>query len=429
MVEEIIPEITIKDLGHDGRGVGKLNGYTVFIAGTLPGERVRARFAKKKKKFGEAILEEVLDASPQRRIPPCPVYPACGGCQIQHMKYSFQVEFKRDRLVQAIYRIGEAEDFPQPGVYAAEKEMNYRNKATYHLQGNNAGFFSRQSRRVISHKQCALLTPQANLIKKGVEELFKGRKLRGGKNFTVRTSFSHNQSLLILDSPVEAQEGWEQIITHLNQENPELIGIFLQRKGKKPGRLIWGKSKVEEKMGGYTFQLGPETFFQVNPEQREVLLNKTREIVQRMGFKKIADLYAGAGVFGINLAEFAEKVMAVEISPEAVEEGKRVVKENGMDNIQFFQGEVEKVFAKLPRDIDCVLLDPPREGCHPHVWQIIEEKNVNNIIYISCNPATLARDIAQLQPRGYRVERMDLVDMFPQTYHVETVVLMSRVEK
>lgn len=426
MVEEIIPELKINDLGHDGRGVGKLNGYTVFIPGTLPGERVRARLVKKKKRFGEALLEEVLDASPHRRKPPCPVYSECGGCQLQHMDYPFQVEFKQDRLVQALYRIGEAKDFPAPRIHAAGKEWNYRNKATYHLQGSQVGFFSRQSRRVIPHEECALLPQEVNQIKKSLAELLKQKIITSGKNFTVRTSFSHQQSLLILDQSVKPGSSWEKVTTILRQENPELLGIYQQGKGKREGRGIWGKSRIKEKMGDYTFELGPATFFQVNSEQREVLLKRAKQIVLDLGCRTVGDLYAGAGVFGINLAKHVDRVLAIEISREAVAEGKRQVKHAGLENIEFHRGEVERAFAKLPRELDCVLVDPPREGCHPNLWQLIEEKKVKNIVYISCNPATLARDIAELQPLGYRIETLDLIDMFPQTYHVECLVRLCR---
>ncbi len=425
MVEEILPEVIIKDLGHDGRGVGKLSGYTIFIPGTLPGERVRARLVKKKKRFGEALLEEVLEASPHRRKPPCPVYSECGGCQLQHMDYSFQVEFKQDRLIQALYRIGEAQKLPSPRINPAGNEWKYRNKATYHLQGNHVGFFSRQSRRVIPHEECALLPVAANRIKKSLAGLLKQKILSSGKNFTVRTSFSHQQSLLILDESIKPRVSWEKVATILRKENPELVGIYQQGKGKKPGREIWGKSRIKEKMGDYTFELGPATFFQVNSEQREVLLKRAKQIVLELGCRNIGDLYAGAGVFGINLAKYVDRVMAVEISREAVAEGKRRAQLAGLDNIEFHRGEVEKVFTKLPRELDCVLLDPPREGCHPNLWQLIEEKKVKNIVYISCNPATLARDIAELQPLGYRIETLDLVDMFPQTYHVESVALLE----
>jgi len=428
MVDELLPEVRIIDLGHDGRGVGKVNGFTIFIPGVLPGEMVRARLIKKKKHFGEALPEEILDQSPHRREPPCPVYPECGGCQLQHMEYPFQVEFKKDRLNQALYRIGEVKSFPSPKVFAANKEWGYRNKATYHLQGNRVGFFGQKSRRVIPHEKCALLPTEANQIKRGIEELFQSKRFSAGKDLTVRTSFSHKQSLLILGSTIKTQGSWESIINPLKEKTPDLIGIYQQGKGKKGGHLIWGKGKVEEKMGNYTFQLGPETFFQVNPEQREVLLKKIREIVQDRGFKKIADLYSGAGAFGINLTDIVEKVMAIEISREAVEEGIRLAEEKNLENVEFHQGEVEKEFSKLPRDLDCVLLDPPREGCHPSVLQLIEEKNVKSLIYISCNPSTLARDIAVLRPNGYGVETIDLIDMFPQTYHVECLVLMSKGE-
>ncbi len=426
MSENILPRVEIQDLSHDGRGVGKVNGYTLFIPGALPGERVRARIIRRKKNYGEALIEEILDCSPHRRNAPCPVYSDCGGCQLQHLDYPFQVEFKRQRLIQALQRIAAADSIPPPGLFPAQKEWRYRNKATYHLQGNRAGFFSRESRRVVSHQDCLLLPQIVSSIKNTMAELLQKRYLEKGKNFTLRTSFSHEQQLLILDKKIKFCGDTEQVINLLREVSPGLKGIY-KEEGKKKGRVIWGSSRIQEKMGNISFSVGPETFFQINPEQREVLLQRVREIVGGLKCNSMADLYAGAGVFALDLAPALERVMAVELSPEAVADGKKQAGVLGIKNVEFFQGEVEKVFSTLPRSIDCVILDPPREGCHPQVLQLMGEKEIPHIIYISCNPATLARDIGELQLLGYGIETLDLVDMFPQTFHVEAVAVLNKV--
>ncbi len=425
MSENILPRVEIKDMSHDGRGVGKVNGYTLFIPGALPGEWVRARMIRRKKRYGEALIEDILDCSPHRREAPCPVYPDCGGCQLQHVDYSYQVGFKRERLMQALKRIATADSIPSPGLFPAQREWRYRNKATYHLQGNRAGFFSRESRRVLPHQDCLLLPPTVGSIRNTMAELLQKRYLEAGKNFTLRISFSHEQELLILDKKIKFCSDKEQVINLLREASPGLKGIY-KEEGKKKGRVIWGSSCIQEKVGNISFSLSPGTFFQINPEQREILLQRVREIVGGLECNILADLYAGAGVFALDLAPAIERVMAVELSPEAVADGKKQAGVLGIDNVEFFQGEVEKVFSNLPRSIDCVILDPPREGCHPQVLQLMGEKEIPHIIYISCNPATLARDIGELQLLGYGIKTLDLVDMFPQTFHVESVLLMSR---
>ena len=426
MVEKILPEVRIEDLGHDGRGVGKVDGFTVFIPGALPGELIRARMYKKKKRYGEAILEEIIDSSPQRQDPPCPVYPECGGCQLQHMIYSYQMEFKKERVFQVLQRIGETEKIPPPGLFPSPREWKYRNKGTYHLQENRAGFYSRQSREVIGHRECLLQPDGANRLKRMVEDMWREGVLRGGKNFTIRTSFSKNSFLLLFDSRMRSQEDWRDIGEKLQKNLPGLTGIYWGDMRDRRGKTVWGRGYIQEEMGGLSYFLRPHSFFQINPEQREVLLQRAEEHLRLSGQEVVLDLYCGAGVFSLPLSAQAAEILGVELDPEAIKEGRRQAREMGKRNLRFYEGAVEDILSQLPEGLDRILLDPPREGCKPEALAAMGEKGAERIVYISCNPATLARDIKYLQPLGYRLVDVDIVDMFPQTYHIECIAVLSR---
>ncbi len=410
--------LTIEDLSHDGRGVGRIEGYTVFVPGGLPEEEVSVRIVKKKPRYGEAQLLEIIKESPDRQKPPCPVFYYCGGCDLLHLKYGAQVKFKEKRLKNAIKRIGGAPYFPEPSLFPAQEAWRYRNKGVYHTGSGISGFYARGSHKVVGHEDCLLQKQKTNKLKRKVDEARKKGILEFQGSFTIRMG-SRDDKVLILPETRLKVDSWKEIAS------------FLKVKGICSGdELLWGSHILQEEMGGLSYEVPAHIFFQVNSQQREVLFRIVRSFLSPDYRDVLLDVFAGTGSLSLPLAPELERIIAVEISPGAVRCGEKTAAKMGYNNVAFYTGKAENMVPEIEKEFpSLILLDPPRQGCHPDLLETLLRWKAKKVVYVSCNPATLARDMEILLSGGFSILEVNLLDMFPNTYHVETVVLMSRADK
>lgn len=428
---EILSEVVIEDLSHDGRGVGRVQGYAIFIPGALIGERVQIVMEKTNRRYGEGRLQAILHPSPERVQPPCPVFPACGGCQLQHLSYRGQLAFKEKRVLEALKRLGQLNSTPIKEVFSPSEIWQYRNKGVYHVQGHGShirvGFFEQASHKVIPHDQCLLQPPLNNELKRRLAGLWTGGKLVGGKGFTLRNSFESGEQIVLLHGPLKKRGSWKALAESLALGHPSCRGLYIWEQGREGVKHVWGQTTLKETMGGMTFQLSPHTFFQTNPQAREILFDRVRLHLNLSDHDTLLDLYSGVGAFSIPLAQEVKRVVGIEVSPQAIRDGSRMVRSLGYDHVEFHQGLVEKNLHLVKKMAPSkILLDPPRQGCHKDVLAALRDSDVQKVIYVSCNPASLARDVKELMKGGFSVGALEVVDMFPHTYHVECAVVLER---
>lgn len=447
--QEHVMEIT--GLSHEAAGVGRIDGRVVFVPETIPGDRALVRLVHLKKSLGFGEMVDLLRESPQRKERSCPHALTCGGCQLQHMDYAAQLSWKRQQVVSAMERIGglNVEVLPVLGM---EKPYCYRNKAQLPLgevQGELVmGFFRKGSHDIVDLESCEiqhpLLTRLALVLKRTLKELEvepydEINHVGLLRHAVLRVSFSEETLMLVLVTRTAHFPARTELIHRLTQEVPELVSVA---HNVNPGvtnvilgpqtRVVWGEPYLMDSIGHVQYAISPGSFFQVNPKQTKVLYDLVREKMQLDGGETLFDLYCGAGTIGLYLASQVKAVLGVETFARAVHDARYNARLNRIQNAQFYQGKAEDVLPKLLRlhgPIDGVILDPPRKGCERSLLETLIEAEIPAIVYVSCNPATLARDLARLASGGYTVGHVQPVDMFPWTRHVECVVLMSRVEK
>ena len=442
----------IDSIGSNGEGIGRIDGFTVFVEGALPGETIRVLMLKVKKNYGYGKLIEILEGSPERREPLCPVAKQCGGCQLQHLAYVGQLAYKAQEVKDDLERIGGCKDITVRNTLGMEDPWRYRNKAQFPVgigkEGCAIGFYAKRSHRIIDTNQCFLQNAcndeiigiiRAFLDEYGIssydEEKHKGLVrhvlTRIGRNSgEIMVCIVVNGKRLphseILVEQLKQVEGIVSIILNINKEQTNVI------LGNKIITL-WGKEKITDSIDGIEFEISPLSFYQVNPVQTEVLYRKAVELAGLTGEETVLDLYCGIGTISLFFARKAKQVFGVEIVSEAIADAKKNAERNGVTNVEFMVGAAEEVIPKLYEEegitADIVVVDPPRKGCDARLLETILQIKPEKIVYVSCNPATLARDLAVLKKGCYEVREVQPVDQFPMTVHVETVVLMSRVSK
>lgn len=430
-------EIDIDDVGYDGAGIAHVGGYTVFINYALKGERVRALIILTKRTFAVGKLQAVLVSSPDRCEPICPVYYKCGGCELQHMNYAAQLSFKRAALIET-FRKARIEINPAE-VIPSDKKFAYRNKMSLPVRGTSIiGFFASASHRVVPIEHCPIqfdcnreliVAFREYLIDNGIDgynETTGGgivrhlsvRKLGDFVTVTVVANGRHKDMLASFDDKLKKLYG-ENYAYYINYND-------------KPGNRILGDES--EFIGGSTepvivdglkTAVHPQSFFQVNDGVRRALYEY---VAAQAGGGKVIDAYSGAGVLSALLAKKAESVTAVEIEPKAVQSAKKMLELNGIENVKLICGDCAEKLPEVTAGIGeyTLVLDPPRAGCSEKVLSAAAQSKPKKIIYISCNPATLARDIFFLKENGYEVNTVTPFDMFPQTVNLETVAVLSR---
>lgn len=402
--------LTIQDLSHDGRGIARLHGYTLFVPGALPGEEVQAVITRRKSRYGEARLLTIEKEAEERQHPPCPVFTYCGGCQLQHLAIPAQLEFKKKKLLQALERIGQISPVPPAQVHGTEP-WYYRNKGTYHChKGGKLGFFAPQSHNVIPHQECHIQRREMTRYKGELEER---NLLDPGEGCTIRLS-STGEGMLILEKKKDPKK-----LAELSFK-----GIY----GKKKGRIqhLSGEKRIQENLGSFIFQIPPTVFFQVHSTGRELLKERSQALLQVDKEDILLDLYCGVGALSLPYGEKVKRILGLDGDREAIQAARKTAQRWGYHHASFYHGRAEeKISLLLKAGPTRALLDPPREGCHPALLQELLVSSLQQILYISCDPATLARDLRILQ-EGFHLKRVEMVDMFPQTYHLECIVVLER---
>lgn len=453
--------IDIIGMNHDGEGVGRANGYTLFVQGALPGETVRVRVMKTKKQYGYAKLLEIVKASPDRVSAPCPIYDQCGGCQIQHMSYVGQLAWKRQLVVDNLQRIGklnvlveDAEGAEQQGIrvlptMGMDEPWRYRNKAQVPIGaaegGLVGGFYAKGSHRIIDMDTCLIQHEHNDEVVAKVKELGShlgisayneetGRGLL--RHVVVKKAFRTGEMMLVLVTngrDIPHKDAW---IGSIREAIPHVASICQNVNKKQTNvifgdetRVLWGRDVIYDYIGDVQFAISARSFYQVNPVQTEVLYGKTVEYAGLSGKETVIDAYCGIGTISLFLAQHADQVYGVEIVPEAIEDARSNAMLNEMKNVKFEVGASEDVIPRWKEqgiEADVIVVDPPRKGCDPRLLDTILEMKPERVVYVSCNPSTLARDLRVLEDGGYRTVEVTPVDMFPHTVHVESVAMLVR---
>lgn len=437
--------MTIDDLGSEGEGIGKIEGFAIFVEGALPQEEIEVLIVKVKKNFAYGKLKRILKPSSQRVSHLCDVASKCGGCQLQHLSYKGQLEYKTKKVEMALKKIAQLHSVEVLPALGMEDCWRYRNKVQFPVANHNGnlkiGFYGKRSHNVIDTKKCFLQHKISDKIVEIIREFLEqyhisvyDEKIHKGlvRHILIKIGFSIKQIMVclvingkelphkeILIQHLQCIEGMTSIVLNINREKTNVI------LGNQ-NRVIWGKGYIVDNIGELEFEISPLSFFQVNPVQTKKLYQKALEFAQLNGDEIVLDLYCGIGTMSLFFAQKAKCVVGCEIVEEAVADAKRNAKRNHIQNVDFVQGAAEKV---MPVPADVVVLDPPRKGCDEKVLNTILKINPQKIVYVSCDPATMARDIKILVQQNYCVKLVQPVDMFPHSIHVECVVLMSKVQK
>ena len=454
--------IKIEDIGVNGEGIGKVEGYTLFVKDALIGDTVEAVITKAKKNYGYAKMLRVLEASPYRVERKCPVARQCGGCQIQELSYDVQLDFKTKKVYGNLERIGgfspEFLDTVMEPICGMEEPFYYRNKAQFPIgtdkEGNIVtGFYAGRTHQIIPNMECALGVPVNQKILQIIVDFMNqygvsayneeaGRGLV--RHVLIRYGFTTKEIMVCLvingdnlpkseklvDKLVEI-EGMTSITYSVNKENTNVI------MGKEIG-VLWGQGYITDYIGDVKYQISPLSFFQVNPVQTEKLYSLALEYAGLKGDETVWDLYCGIGTISLFLAKKAKKVYGVEIVPQAIDDARNNAKINGIENAEFFVGKAEEIlpeyYAEYEKEhgkkayADVIVVDPPRKGCDETLLDTMVEMRPERIVYVSCDSATLARDLKYLCERGYEIQKVKPVDQFPHTVHVEVIIKMQLVD-
>ena len=445
-------EIRISSLGSSGEGVGRMEGFTVFVQGALPGELVRVRIGEVKKSYASGRLLKVLEASLDRVEPKCPIYKECGGCQLQHLSYEGQLKVKQQQVKDAMERIGHQKDLPVLPVLGAENPWNYRNKVAFPVGREKGrtiiGCFAQGSHKIIDASNCLIqdeLNNEAiNAVREVVEKLgipvYDEDRHTGIMRHVVARTGINGQLMVVLVTAVKELRREKEIVKMLRSRLPKLVSlqqniqtyrntVILGRETK----LLWGRPTIKAKLGKFLFNVSARSFFQGNTKQAEVLYDKALEFAQLTGKETVIDAYCGTGTISLYLAQKARKVYGVEIVSPAIKDAEKNARENNVRNAEFIVGDCTKVMPRLYTQgvrPDVVVGDPPRAGCTQQVLETFANMQPQRIVYVSCNPATLARDIEILDGLGYKAEKVQPVDMFSHSSHIENVCLLnSRISR
>lgn len=423
-MEAIILECYVDGISHTGEGVARIGGKATFISYAIPGETVTIKILEEKKNFQRAQLEEVNIPSTDRVDPPCPYYLKCGGCSYQHISYARQLEIKRQVVKETLKRIGGIDVAVNP-VVGMENPWRYRNKVEWHT-GNESGqptmgYYINDSRVLIGIESCLLISQEMQDYSRYIKEHLEELKVPEDCEVILRQS-SDEQLMLIFNGTGASEIDFSKMLNY-----QEAASIYSIDQGST--RLHYGDQRLSETIGELNFEVSPQAFFQVNQTQTEKMMEIIKDYAQLRKNDTVLDAYCGTGSIALSLAGNVRRVIGVEGFKAAVKDAKRNAFNNNISNCKFIKGACEEIVPALEDEFNVIILDPPRNGCKKELIQAVINKSPRSIIYVSCNPSTLARDLALFKDTAYKVEKVQPIDMFPQTHHVETVVLMSRKDK
>ncbi|HIV16572.1 MAG TPA: 23S rRNA (uracil(1939)-C(5))-methyltransferase RlmD [Candidatus Alectryocaccobium stercorigallinarum] len=442
--------IEITDQDDRGQGIGKTSGFPLFVRHAVMGDVVKVVVTKVKKTFGFARIVEFIERSPYRVEPACPVYKRCGGCQLQNMDYAAQLEFKKTKVRECLRRIGGFSDIEVCDTIGAENIFRYRNKAQYPVGMDKdgkavCGFFAERTHEIIKCDDCLLSPEDFGGITASVLEWLNENGIRpydeaSGKGLVrhifLRKGFASGETALCLVINGKKLPFADKLLEKMSAHK-EITGISYCVNTRRDNVIlgdkvvsIFGREYIEDMIGDIRYHISPLSFYQVNPEQTKKLYDKAVEFASLSGSETIIDLYCGIGTIGLYAARNAKKVYGIEIIPQAIEDAKENAKLNGLENAEFYAGAAEDVLPELYanglKKADVVIVDPPRKGCDEKTLSTIADIAPDRIVYVSCNPATLARDLKFMKEKGYEPVRVQPVDMFPMSVHCECVVRLER---
>lgn len=437
--------VTIEGYGEGGMGVARIDGRVVFVHGALRGEKCRVLILKTLKSVAFAKVLEVIEPSSERITPDCPYFPRCGGCTYRHIRYEEELRLKRQRVQDNLSRIG-GSDVTVEEILGARDTLRYRNKAQYPVSKDGAvGFYRARTHEVIECEHCLLVKPEADAAAEALREYMQSCRVAGYDEKTGRGLVRHlyvrsnaaGESLICVLVNGDKLPKEDRLVTLLRDACPKCAGIVLGTNTKKGNvilgdryRTLWGSDRLEDTLCGKTFRLSVPSFYQVNRVQAERLYAKAIEFAGLTGQETVLDLYCGAGTITLALSDHAKKVLGAEIVPEAIDDARENAVRNGVKNAEFFCGDASDVAKKLARENlrpDVITVDPPRKGLAADVVESIAEMQPGRVVYVSCDSATMARDVKRLADLGYTAQRACAVDMFPRADHVETVCLLSKL--
>lgn len=447
--------VTIKRIGINGEGVGYYKRKAVFIEGAITDEVVKAKVTAVERSYLQAELVEIEKVSKERQQPPCPVYEQCGGCQLQHMTYEAQLRAKEEIVREAFSRYADLKELPLRPIYGMEQPWHYRNKAQLQLgwqQGNKqelvAGLYAAKSHKLIDISECTVQESAINDVYKELKHILLeldidpyDERTRSGciKTIVVRIAKANGQMQVTFVTATDKLPQQRLLVQRIREQLPEIItiahNIHKERSSVIFGPktvILWGEERLPETLGSIQFALSPRAFFQLNPTQTVKLYDAVKEAAALTGNELVVDAYCGTGTISLWLAEQAKEVRGVELIAEAVTDARSNAQYSGIDNALFYEGRAEQLIPQwVEQGIrpDVIVVDPPRTGLDTALIEAVLQAKPERFVYVSCNPSTLAKDCKELLSNGYELEWVQPVDMFPQTAHVECVILMERREK
>lgn len=437
---------TFEDLTSEGSGVTKVNGYPIFVPFALPGEKATVRVVKANKKFGYGKLLEVIEESPERVVPDH----QCSGCQLQHMSYPLQLEMKYNQVKNVMEKVAHLDHVPVHPVLGMDHPWRYRNKVQMPVGERNGklitGFYQERSHRIMESKEpCNVQDEMIDDLVEAVRDIADRQGIRAYderthqgtlRHIVVRIGKAMNEAMIILVTRTNKLPHQEVFIKELTEKFPHVKSIMHNINDQrtnvifgKTTKCLWGEEYIHDKIDDLTFAISARSFYQINPIQTEVLYGKALEYAAIGKDDVVIDAFCGIGTISLLLAKQAKKVYGVEIVPEAISDAKKNAALNGITNAEFVVGAAEKVmpwWTAQGLKPDVIVVDPPRKGCDGAFLQAMIDMEPKRIVYVSCNPSTLARDLRILEDGGYKTKEVQPVDMFAQTKHVECVALMSR---
>ena len=442
--------LTFEDLTHEGNGVGKIDGYPLFVPQVLPGEEAEVKVVKVNKNYGYGKLIKLKKSSPNRVTPPCNVFYKCGGCQLQHMSYAMQLEMKRNQVKNVMKKIAHLEDVPVHPVLGMEDPWRYRNKIQIPVGEKDGelitGFYQQRSHHIIHDMEtCVIQNELGDRMVEAVRriatdlgiEAYDETKHRGIlRHIIVRTAYKTNDTMIILVTRTEKFPQRAKLVQQLAETYPSIKSIIQNINPKRTNvilgetsKTLYGDDDITDSIGDLKFKISPKSFYQVNPKQTKVLYEKALEYADVNENDTVIDAYCGIGTISLFLAQKAKKVYGVEIIPEAIEDAKINAELNDLTNVEFVVGEAEKKMEEWKEEglrPDVIVVDPPRKGCDETLLHAMIEMAPKRIVYVSCNPSTLARDLRILEDGGFKAQEVQPVDLFCQTSHVESVAWLER---
>ena len=444
--------VDIVDIGQGGVGIGKYEGFTVFVDGGLVQDKIKVKITKSKKNYAVGDMVEIIEKSPFRVARKCSEsLRQCGGCQIQELDYQKQLDIKTNEVKQVISRIGKLDDVVVHDTLGMEHPFRYRNKAQFPIQKKDnmpvIGFYKKKSHDLISTDECIIQHEVNDKIIKIIKTYIRAynvsiydEKTHKGllRHVVTKVGFTTGEVMIVLVANGKKLPYLKELASVLKENIPGFKTLVVNVNTQKTNVILgkenivaYGDGMIRDYIGELVFEISPLSFFQVNPLQTEVLYNKALEYANLGENDTVFDIYCGIGTISLFLAQKAKKVYGIEIVEDAIKDAKRNAKINNMDNVEFYVGKAEEVVPKMYQEgkrANVVVVDPPRKGCDEKVLDTIISMQPDRVVYVSCNPSTLARDLAYLNERGYKCHEIQPVDMFPHSVHVENVAWLSKAD-